>query len=209
MNSKAYEKMNYGLSLLSASADGKYQGCIVSSFAQVTSSFPPKFTVTVNKDHATCGAIASAGSFAVTLLAKDCPPETVEQFGYKSGRAGDKFAGLDVQTDEAGNPWLKEHMVSRISCRVINQMEIGNFILYVGEATEAELLDGGAVMTLDDFTNRGKTVPPTATVYRTVQVNGYRCTVCGYVYEGESLPPDFRCPICGAPASKFEKIETD
>ena len=29
------------------------------------------------------------------------------------------------------------------------------------------------------------------------------CSVCGYIYEGESLPADFRCPICKAPASKF------
>ena len=42
---------------------------------------------------------------------------------------------------------------------------------------------------------------------RTVEINGYRCTVCGYVYEGESLPPDFRCPLCHAPAEKFVKIE--
>ena len=31
------------------------------------------------------------------------------------------------------------------------------------------------------------------------------CTVCGYVYEGESLPADFVCPICKAPASKFQE----
>ena len=29
----------------------------------------------------------------------------------------------------------------------------------------------------------------------------YVCTVCGYVYEGESAPEE--CPICHAPASKF------
>ena len=40
-----------------------------------------------------------------------------------------------------------------------------------------------------------------------MEINGYRCTVCGYVYEGESLPPDFRCPLCHAPAEKFVKIE--
>ena len=34
----------------------------------------------------------------------------------------------------------------------------------------------------------------------------YVCTVCGYVYEGESLPEDYRCPICNAPAEKFVKI---
>ena len=33
----------------------------------------------------------------------------------------------------------------------------------------------------------------------------YVCKVCGYVYEGEYLPEDFRCPLCNAPASKFEE----
>ena len=29
------------------------------------------------------------------------------------------------------------------------------------------------------------------------------CPVCGYVYEGESMPADFRCPVCKVPGSKF------
>ena len=36
----------------------------------------------------------------------------------------------------------------------------------------------------------------------------WRCKVCGYVYEGETLPPDFKCPVCKQPASMFEKIAT-
>jgi rubredoxin len=50
----------------------------------------------------------------------------------------------------------------------------------------------------------------------------YKCSVCGYVYnpeEGdpdsgiaagtpfESLPDDWKCPICGAPKDAFEKME--
>ncbi len=34
----------------------------------------------------------------------------------------------------------------------------------------------------------------------------WRCTVCGYIHEGP-MTEDFVCPICKAPASKFEKIE--
>ena len=30
------------------------------------------------------------------------------------------------------------------------------------------------------------------------------CTICGYIHEGDSAPD--KCPICGAPASKFEKM---
>ena len=31
------------------------------------------------------------------------------------------------------------------------------------------------------------------------------CKVCGYIYEGDT-PPE-RCPQCGVPADKFEKVE--
>lgn len=31
------------------------------------------------------------------------------------------------------------------------------------------------------------------------------CSVCGYVYEGEAAPKE--CPICHAPAEKFNKVE--
>ena len=35
----------------------------------------------------------------------------------------------------------------------------------------------------------------------------WKCKVCGYIYEGEELPADFKCPICRQPASAFEKVE--
>ena len=33
------------------------------------------------------------------------------------------------------------------------------------------------------------------------------CKICGFVYEGNSLPNDFKCPICKHPASDFKKIQ--
>ena len=30
------------------------------------------------------------------------------------------------------------------------------------------------------------------------------CSVCGYIYEGEELPDDFVCPVCGVGPDKFE-----
>ncbi len=35
----------------------------------------------------------------------------------------------------------------------------------------------------------------------------YVCQICGYVYEGDTLPEEYKCPICKAPASKFTKQE--
>ena len=31
--------------------------------------------------------------------------------------------------------------------------------------------------------------------------------VCGYVYEGDELPDDIVCPVCGAGKDSFTKIE--
>ena len=39
------------------------------------------------------------------------------------------------------------------------------------------------------------------------KMSKWKCKVCGYIYEGESLPEDFVCPVCKQPASSFEKIE--
>lgn len=35
----------------------------------------------------------------------------------------------------------------------------------------------------------------------------YECTVCGYIYEGDELPEDFECPLCGVDAGQFAEVE--
>lgn len=33
------------------------------------------------------------------------------------------------------------------------------------------------------------------------------CTICGWEYEGDELPEDLVCELCGADADSFEKVE--
>ena len=37
----------------------------------------------------------------------------------------------------------------------------------------------------------------------------YRCTICGYIYEGDITKEsdDYKCPICTVPKDMFEKVE--
>ena len=151
IDKKAYQKMDYALCLLSAHADGKDSGCIINSFHQVTSSFPAKFTIAVNRENVTAAAVEQAGSFCVTLLAHDAPAALINDFGYRSGRVADKFSPYEVRRDEVGNPYLTDSMVSRVSCRVIDRLEIGSYTLYVGQATEAEVFGSGEVLTLNAY----------------------------------------------------------
>lgn len=60
---------------------------------------------------------------------------------------------------------------------------------------------------MDDYKNGGGTTPATATVYRTLEGNeGWKCTICGYVAEKETLPEGYQCPICRANRDKFVKL---
>ncbi len=34
----------------------------------------------------------------------------------------------------------------------------------------------------------------------------WRCIICGYIHEGEQSP--YQCPVCGAPAKMFERIDS-
>ena len=207
MNRKAFSRINYGLFIVGAELDGKPQGCIVNSLHQVTSSMPFKFSLTVNKSNETFKAIEAKGSFAATVLAKDTPKDLINLFGYKSGRVVNKFDGFDVERDGAGNPYVKDHALARFSCKVVEKLDLGTYMLYIAETTEAEVLGEGPALTVDDFKNDGGSTPPTATVVRPLEGNeGWRCTICGYVAEKETLPDGYQCPICRANKDKFVKL---
>ncbi|MGI5962734.1 MAG: flavin reductase [Lawsonibacter sp.] len=206
MNRKAFNRINYGLFLVTVQGEGQRQGCVVNSLHQVTSSLPYKFSLTVNKSNETYKAIEARGTFAATVLARETPKELVDLFGYKSGRVVDKFEGRQVETDGNGNPYLPEHALARFACKVTDRLDVGNYVLYLAEVTEAEVLGDGPALTVDDYKNGGGTTPATATVYRTLEGNeGWRCTVCGYIAEQEELPQGYQCPICRANRDKFVK----
>ena len=40
---------------------------------------------------------------------------------------------------------------------------------------------------------------------KTEQKTTFSCNVCGYVYQGDTLPEDFVCPICKRGAKDFTK----
>lgn len=207
MNRKAFNRINYGMFILSAQGESQPQGCIVNSLHQITSSMPFRFSLTVNKSNETFKAIESSGAFAATVLAKHAPKELVDLFGYKSGRAGNKFEGKDVKVDGNGSPYIEEAAIARFSFKVVDKLDLGAYMLYIADATEGEMLADGPALTVNDFKNAGNSTPPTATVIRTMEDNfGWKCTICGYIAEVETLPEGYQCPICRANRDKFVKL---
>jgi rubredoxin len=145
------------------------------------------------------GAKAScAGKIAIALDAA--------MLGYRMIENEQQFRGGDGIVKKGVEETIG--MVGRLSLKVVEKLEIGNFILYVAQIAENEVFSSGGVLTLNASTDRGKATPASATVYRTVEINGYRCDICGYVYEGENPPAEgYRCPICKADHTHFHLIE--
>ena len=44
-------------------------------------------------------------------------------------------------------------------------------------------------------------------LHEAFSLKGYVCTVCGWVYEGDTLPDDIVCPLCKHGAADFEEIK--
>ncbi len=207
MNRKAFSRVSCGVFLLSAQGADRPQGCLVSSFHQLTPVRPWKVCVTLHREHETCRAVRESGCFAVTVLARNASAELLRRFGHTSGRRADKFEGYAVKTDGNGSPYLEDSALARFACTVLDEMKVDDYVLFVAEVTEAEILADGIPLSVDDYKNGGGSTPPTATVQRAMEERfGWRCTFCGYGVEREELPADYRCPICRAGRERFRRI---
>lgn len=207
MDRNVFEKLNYGLYIAAVSDEGRNYGCVISSFSQITSGNPRKCAVILNRDNRTCDALLKKGSLAVSMVGQDADKELLNTFGYKSSRIVDKFAGLAVQQDAFGNPYLTEKMAAWVSLKVTETIPVKNYYLFICDAMDGQVLSNERLMTMDEFLQKGSFAPPpTATVYRTMaEDEGWVCPICGYHYTGEVLPEGYVCPLCRCPGEKFEK----
>ena len=207
MDRNVFEKLNYGLYSAAVSDEGRSYGCLISSFSQITSGNPRKCAVILNRDNRTCDALLKKGTLAVSMVGQDADKELLNTFGYKSSRIMDKFAGLAVQQDAFGNPYLTEKMAAWVSLKVTETIPVKNYYLFICDAMDGQVLSRGGGGGMDEFLQKGSFAPPpTATVYRTMaEDEGWVCPICGYHYTGEVIPEGYICPLCRCPGEKFEK----
>ena len=90
-----------------------------------------------------------------------------------------------------------------ISGKVVEMKDYGTHTLFVAEVTEARILSDTPSVTYQYYFDHIKPKPQPTDEKKV----GYVCKICGYVYEGEVLPPDFICPLCKHGAEDFEKIQ--
>ena len=189
-----------GLYVLSASENGFDNGCIINTFSQVTDT-PLRVSVTINKSNKTCEMIERTGKFNVSILSEDVSFDTFKHFGFQSGRDVNKFDGYtDVKRSENGILYLTSCSNGFVSGKVIQTIDVGTHLIFIAEVEDCDILSDVPSVTYDYYHKNIKPKP------QEEKKGGYRCKICGYVYEGEPLPADFICPLCKHGADDFEKI---
>ena len=85
MDYHAFDKLSYGLYIVSSEAGGKAAGCIVNTLGQVTVS-PVQVAVTINKENQTTRTILESGKFSATVLAESASMELIGRCGFQCSR---------------------------------------------------------------------------------------------------------------------------
>lgn len=199
MNENILFSISYGLYVITAE-QYKDNGCVVNTVVQVANN-PTRLSVAVSNSNLTCGMIEETRRFNVNILSKSAPFELFKRFGFQSGRSADKFDGIDFKRSKNGLAYLPEHSLGYISCEVASVTDLGSHKLFIAEVTDEAVLASGEPVTYSYYQSN---IKPKSDAPKK---SGYICKVCGYVYEGDELPPDFICPICKHPASDFEKVQ--
>lgn len=199
MNTNALFKISYGLYVLTANENGFDNGCIVNTLSQVTDT-PLRITVTVNKTNKTADMIRKTGLFNVSIISESANFDLFKNFGFQSGNDVNKFVEYtDVARSANGIYYLTKYSNAYVSGKVVETVDLGTHYMFVADLADAEILNDERSVTYEDYHKSIKPKPDN-------KVKGYRCIICGYVYEGEVLPDNFICPLCKHGPDDFEKI---
>ena len=200
MNNNVLFNIGYGLYVLTANEGEKDNGCIINTVMQVTSD-PLQIAIAVNKKNYTNEMIQRTKKFNVSILSESAKFEIFEHFGFHSGRDTDKFASFyNTKRSPNGVLYITQNTNSYMSAYVKQEIDLGTHTLFIAQLVAAEILSEEPTVTYTYYQKNIKPRPQPAAK------KGWICKICGYIYEGENLPPDFICPICKHGAADFEKL---
>ena len=207
MDQKVMYTLSYGLFVLSARRGEKDNGCITNTAIQVTAE-PNRIAIAVNKANYTHDMVLETGKFTLSVLSEEAKFDLFQRFGFQSGRTADKFAGFEEHTarDGAGVPYVTQGTSAWLSCQVVSATDLGTHTLFLADVLDGDVLSQAPSATYVYYQNNIKP-KPAAQAPAAGGKKRWVCKVCGYVYEGESLPADFICPLCKHPASDFELLD--
>lgn len=199
-NLSALTNIGYGLYVVTSNDGEKDNGLIVNTVTQLTDS-PNRVAVTINKANYSHHVISQTKKMNVNCLSTSAPFSVFEKFGFRSGRNTDKFEGCEPLRSDNGLIFLPRHINSFMSLEVVQYVDLDTHGMFICEITEARVINDDPSMTYAYYHENVKPKPETE------GKKGFVCTICGFIYEGDTLPEDYICPLCKHGAADFEPIQ--
>ena len=196
---KALFNIGYGLYVVTSHDGQKDNGLIVNTVTQLTDT-PNRVAVCINKQNYSHHVIKQTGKMNVNCLDVSAPFAVFERFGFHSGRTVDKFDGVEELRSDNGLRFLPRNINSVMSLAVESYVDLDTHGMFICSVTEARVMSDKETMTYHYYQENVK--PKPATEGKT----GFVCKVCGWIYEGETLPEDIVCPLCKHGAADFDPI---
>ena len=192
--------IGYGLYVVTSNDGAKDNGLIVNTVSQVTNT-PNRVAVTINKQNYSHHVIKQSGVMNVNCLDVSAPFDLFQNFGFRSGRTADKFAGIEELRSDNGLRFLPRYIHSFMSLKVESYVDLGTHGMFICSVTEARVMGSKETMSYTYYQNNVKPKP------QVEGKKGFVCKICGWVYEGDVLPDDIICPLCKHGAADFEPIK--
>ena len=110
---------------------------MVNTFQQVTST-PLQVSVALNKENATTGAVRAAGRFTAACLTQERRRwSSSARSASAAARTSTSSPTCETAFDASGMPYVAEQACARFSARVVQEVDLGTHVLFVGEVEEA------------------------------------------------------------------------
>ena len=192
-------KIGYGLYVVTSNDGTRDNGLIVNTVTQLTDQ-PFRVAVNINKANYSHHIIKKTGILNVNCLSVDAPFRVFQNFGFQSGRQADKFAGWKTCRSDNGLVFLPKYINAFMSLKVEQYVDLDTHGMFICTVTEARVMSDRDTMTYTYYQKNVKPKPETE------GKKGFVCKICGYIYEGDTLPDDYICPLCKHGAADFEPI---
>ena len=139
-------KIGYGLYVVTSNDGTKDNGLIVNTVSQVAST-PNMVAVCIQKQNYSHHIIQKTGKMNVNCLSVEAPFKVFEDFGFRSGRTVDKFAGQEVLRSDNGLIFLGKYINAFMSLEVQNYVDLGSHGMFLCTITEARVISNKDTMT--------------------------------------------------------------
>ncbi|MFC1571870.1 flavin reductase family protein [Candidatus Margulisiibacteriota bacterium] len=137
---KAHRLVNHGPVFLVSSADSGAENFMPLAWGSLVSADPMLLCISVGHHRTSNKLITTSCEFVVNVPTVHLA-ETVLEAGQVSGRKFERFGLTPIAAEAVAAPLIGE-CAAHLECKVINQLTVGDHMLFVGQVLAASAVSG-------------------------------------------------------------------